>query len=37
MIAGLQSKNGAKAFRCRQQLDYLNNIPFADHGALPTR
>jgi squalene-hopene/tetraprenyl-beta-curcumene cyclase len=34
-IAGMQSKNGAwGAFDADNQYDYLNNIPFADHGAL---
>ena len=34
-IAGLQSKNGGwGAFDADNSYDYLNNIPFADHGAL---
>jgi squalene-hopene/tetraprenyl-beta-curcumene cyclase len=34
-IVGMQSKNGAwGAFDADNQYDYLNNIPFADHGAL---
>jgi squalene-hopene/tetraprenyl-beta-curcumene cyclase len=33
--AGLQSKNGGwAAFDADNTYDYLNNIPFADHGAL---
>jgi squalene-hopene/tetraprenyl-beta-curcumene cyclase len=33
--AGLQSKNGGfGAFDADNTYDYLNNIPFADHGAL---
>ena len=31
----MQSENGAwGAFDADNQYDYLNNIPFADHGAL---
>jgi squalene-hopene/tetraprenyl-beta-curcumene cyclase len=34
-IVGMQSENGAwGAFDADNQYDYLNNIPFADHGAL---
>jgi squalene-hopene/tetraprenyl-beta-curcumene cyclase len=34
-IVGMQSKNGAwGAFDADNHYDYLNNIPFADHGAL---
>lgn len=34
-ILGLQSKNGAwGAFDADNEYHYLNNIPFADHGAL---
>ncbi len=34
-IAGLQSRNGGwAAFDADNTYDYLNNIPFADHGAL---
>jgi squalene-hopene/tetraprenyl-beta-curcumene cyclase len=34
-ILGLQSSNGAwGAFDADNDYDYLNNIPFADHGAL---
>ena len=34
-VEGLQSRNGAwGAFDADNDLDYLNNIPFADHGAL---
>ncbi len=34
-IIGLQSKNGAwGAFDADNEYHYLNNIPFADHGAL---
>jgi squalene-hopene/tetraprenyl-beta-curcumene cyclase len=34
-IVGMQSANGAwGAFDADNQYDYLNNIPFADHGAL---
>ena len=34
-IVGMQSQNGAwGAFDADNQYDYLNNIPFADHGAL---
>jgi squalene-hopene/tetraprenyl-beta-curcumene cyclase len=34
-VLGLQSKNGAwGAFDADNQFHYLNNIPFADHGAL---
>ena len=34
-IVGLQSKNGGwAAFDADNTYDYLNNIPFADHGAL---
>ena len=34
-IVGLQSKNGGwGAFDADNAYDYLNNIPFADHGAL---
>ncbi len=34
-IYGLQSKNGAwGAFDADNEFHYLNNIPFADHGAL---
>ena len=34
-ISGLQSKNGAwGAFDADNEYYYLNNIPFADHGAL---
>jgi squalene-hopene/tetraprenyl-beta-curcumene cyclase len=34
-IVGLQSKNGGwGAFDADNSYDYLNNIPFADHGAL---
>ncbi len=34
-IAGMQSSNGAwAAFDVDNTYDYLNNIPFADHGAL---
>ena len=34
-VAGLQSRNGGwAAFDADNTYDYLNNIPFADHGAL---
>lgn len=34
-IVGLQSKNGGwGAFDADSAFDYLNNLPFADHGAL---
>ena len=34
-IVGMQSENGAwGAFDADNHYDYLNNIPFADHGAL---
>jgi squalene-hopene/tetraprenyl-beta-curcumene cyclase len=34
-IAGMQSRNGGwGAFDADNDYDYLNNIPFADHGAL---
>jgi len=34
-IAGMQSRNGAwGAFDADNEYHYLNNIPFADHGAL---
>ncbi len=34
-IVGMQSKNGGfAAFNADQNFDYLNLIPFADHGAL---
>ncbi|MCX8255140.1 MAG: squalene--hopene cyclase [Beijerinckiaceae bacterium] len=34
-VEGLQSRNGAwGAFDADNDYDYLNNIPFADHGAL---
>jgi squalene-hopene/tetraprenyl-beta-curcumene cyclase len=34
-IVGMQSENGAwGAFDADNQYEYLNNIPFADHGAL---
>ena len=34
-IVGMQSKNGGwGAFDADNEYDYLNNIPFADHGAL---
>jgi len=34
-IAGMQSRNGGwGAFDADNEYDYLNNIPFADHGAL---
>jgi squalene-hopene/tetraprenyl-beta-curcumene cyclase len=34
-IVGLQSKNGGwGAFDADNSYDYLNNLPFADHGAL---
>jgi squalene-hopene/tetraprenyl-beta-curcumene cyclase len=34
-IVGMQSRNGAwGAFDADNEYDYLNNIPFADHGAL---
>src|SRR5271166_5933546 len=34
-ILGMQSSNGAwGAFDADNEFDYLNNIPFADHGAL---
>jgi squalene-hopene/tetraprenyl-beta-curcumene cyclase len=34
-IVGMQSENGAwGAFDADNEYDYLNNIPFADHGAL---
>jgi squalene-hopene/tetraprenyl-beta-curcumene cyclase len=34
-ILGMQSSNGAwGAFDADNEYDYLNNIPFADHGAL---
>lgn len=34
-IAGMQSKNGGwGAFDADNAYDYLNNLPFADHGAL---
>jgi squalene-hopene/tetraprenyl-beta-curcumene cyclase len=34
-IIGMQSKNGAwGAFDADNEYDYLNHIPFADHGAL---
>ena len=34
-IVGLQSKNGGwGAFDADNAFDYLNNLPFADHGAL---
>jgi squalene-hopene/tetraprenyl-beta-curcumene cyclase len=34
-IVGMQSSNGAwGAFDADNEYDYLNNIPFADHGAL---
>jgi squalene-hopene/tetraprenyl-beta-curcumene cyclase len=34
-VVGLQSKNGGwGAFDADNTYDYLNNIPFADHGAL---
>ena len=34
-IEGLQSRERRLGgLRCRQHYDYLNNIPFADHGAL---
>jgi squalene-hopene/tetraprenyl-beta-curcumene cyclase len=34
-IVGMQSKNGAwGAFDADNEFHYLNNIPFADHGAL---
>ena len=34
-VEGLQSKNGAwGAFDADNSYEYLNNIPFADHGAL---
>ncbi len=34
-IAGMQSRNGGwGAFDSENEYDYLNNIPFADHGAL---
>ncbi|MDQ6828791.1 MAG: squalene--hopene cyclase [Gemmatimonadota bacterium] len=34
-VVGLQSKNGGwGAFDADNTLEYLNNIPFADHGAL---
>jgi squalene-hopene/tetraprenyl-beta-curcumene cyclase len=34
-IVGMQSKNGAwGAFDADNEYQYLNNIPFADHGAL---
>jgi len=34
-VEGLQSKNGGwGAFDADNNYDYLNNIPFADHGAL---
>ncbi len=34
-IIGMQSENGAwGAFDADNEYDYLNNIPFADHGAL---
>ena len=34
-IYGVQSKNGAwGAFDADNEFEYLNNIPFADHGAL---
>ncbi len=34
-IAGMQSSNGGwGAFDSDNEYDYLNNIPFADHGAL---
>jgi squalene-hopene/tetraprenyl-beta-curcumene cyclase len=34
-ILGMQSENGAwGAFDADNEFDYLNNIPFADHGAL---
>lgn len=34
-IAGLQSKNGGwAAFDADNDYEYLNNLPFADHGAL---
>src|SRR4029077_5209929 len=34
-ILGLQSKNGAwGAFDADNEYHYLNDIPFADHGAL---
>jgi squalene-hopene/tetraprenyl-beta-curcumene cyclase len=34
-IAGMQSRNGGwGAFDSDNEYDYLNNIPFADHGAL---
>jgi squalene-hopene/tetraprenyl-beta-curcumene cyclase len=34
-IAGMQSKNGGwGAFDADNAFDYLNNLPFADHGAL---
>ena len=34
-VEGLQSRNGAwGAFDADNDHEYLNNIPFADHGAL---
>ena len=34
-MSGLQSQNGAwGAFDADNEYDYLNHIPFADHGAL---
>src|SRR4029077_7431468 len=34
-IKGMQSRNGGRAaFDVDNTYDYLNNIPFADHGAL---